>query len=162
MGYSNILVFIKSNIFLFFNLAFWKTCIILVQRLHSIITYVKYHSSLNNKNNAILLTCSFWATCKLMLWICELVHNKNVSFFVYIHTGGWTALHVTVNYMYMRVDFLGVFIFFRLAVFMWVFFRPTWRIFHSSVYKSHLRGSMTLTPVAECIAVELSPPVLTT
>ena len=32
----------------------------------------------------------------------------------------------------------------------------------ASVYSDHHRGPVTLTPIAECLAVELSPPVFTT
>ena len=50
-----------------------------------------------------------------------------------------------------------------MAIEQWGFFSVSHLLWHgSSVYNGHLRGPVTLTPIAERLAVELSRPVFTT
>ena len=51
----------------------------------------------------------------------------------------------------------------HMAIEQWGFFRVPHLLWHgASVYNGHLRGPVTLTPIAERLAVELSLPVFTT
>ena len=51
----------------------------------------------------------------------------------------------------------------RVAIEQWVFFSVPHLLWHgASVYNGHLKGQLTLTPIAECVAVELFLPIFTT
>ena len=50
-----------------------------------------------------------------------------------------------------------------MAIEQWELFSVPHQLWHgSSVYSDHLPGPVTITPIAECLAVELSSPVFTT
>ena len=83
----------------------------------------------------------------LFVYVEFIVPLENFSLIWRRHHCGWKAANFEICSALMAIE-------------QWVFFNVPHLLWHgSTLYNGHLRGHVTLTPVAELLAVELSLPV---
>ena len=120
---------------------------------------VTVHVSRNHKL-AIALISSSW-----VYTICNIFKVLHLLFNLFIIKIEFNLFCLLVCLFVMETSLLPVkgCKFWPMAIEQWRFFSMPHLLWHrSSVYNGHLRGPVTLTPIVESLAVELSIPVFTT